>query len=93
MHIRRLVLVAFMFAAQLVAGIHALEHFKGESDGHLPGQTCSVCLISHELTAALTTNVMPLPVSHASFALASVVLTGRDSLPATSPRQRGPPKA
>ncbi|MEY4591596.1 MAG: hypothetical protein RIR18_491 [Pseudomonadota bacterium] len=93
MLLRRLILVAFLLAAQLVASAHALEHIGGKSDGHFPGQTCSVCLVAHDLTAALTASVPPLPPFQASFALVSVSSTGRDTLPALLPHQRGPPAA
>lgn len=93
MLIRRLILVAFLLAAQLSAGAHALEHIGGKSDGHLPGQSCSVCLVAHDLTAALTASISPLPSPQTSFELVSVVPTGRNTLPAPLPRQRGPPVA
>ena len=93
MILRRLILVAFLLAAQLSAGAHALEHIGGKSNGHLPGQSCSVCLVAHDLTAALTAFVPPLPPSLARFVLVSVLPTGRDTLPALLPYQRSPPAA
>ena len=93
MLLRRLILVAFLLAAQLAAGAHALEHFGVKADEHAPDQRCSVCLLAHDLSAALTASVPDLPPSQASIVLVSVLPTGRSSLQALNPYQRGPPAA
>lgn len=50
--LRPLLFACLLFAAQLVAGVHAVEHTLGDADGLTP-HTCPLCLEAHDLGAAL----------------------------------------
>lgn len=92
MFLRRLILVLVLLAAQMAAGVHALEHIVEQADGHPPGQTCSVCLAAHDLTTTLTGDNPPPPVPTATHALPAFALAASITAPAPLARQRGPPK-
>lgn len=90
--LRHLLLACLLFAAQLVAGVHAVEHTLGEADG-LPPHTCPLCLEAHDLGAALPAlpPVLFSPPTVGEVVVHAPVLAGVVDLPL--PRQGAPPFA
>lgn len=91
MLLRRLILVLVLLLAQLGASVHALEHFSGKVDEHLPGQVCSQCLASHDLNSVLNGTVPALAPPTTQHVQTDVRFASRIPLAPSSPRQRGPP--
>ena len=81
--------------AQLLLGAHAVEHAwgKGDQDGGPGGQVCELCLLAHDLGAALPGSALALPTCPPDLPQLSEAVSGRSALPAPLARQRAPPPA
>jgi len=88
--LRHLLLVAFLFFAQLAAGAHAVEHAAGK-EGALPAHACELCLAAHDLGSALPSLAVLPPVIAVCLPPAALVFHARSSFPAPPARQRDPP--
>jgi hypothetical protein len=90
LHLRRLLLVVVLFFAQLAAGAHAVEHAAG-NDGALPTHACQLCLVAHDLGAALPALATLPPVLAVQLVPESFSAHGRSAFPAPIATQQGPP--
>lgn len=88
---RPLLLALCLFAAQLAAGMHALEHAASKEP--LPNHVCELCLAGHDLGSGLTAALPALPVASSPVLAAVVQKHGRASLPPPPASQRAPPFA
>ena len=77
LHLRRVLLVAMLFFAQLAQG--------------LPTHACHLCLTAHDLGAALPSLVALPPVLSVQLVPASFSAHGRTAFPAPIATQQGPP--
>ncbi len=88
--LRQILLVAALLFAQLVAGVHAVEHVAGK-EGGLPTHKCELCLVAQDLGAGLP-SIATLPVvAQAHSLLESIPVDGRSAFPAPQVRQGAPP--
>ncbi|MDD2742957.1 MAG: hypothetical protein PHV02_11830 [Rhodocyclaceae bacterium] len=88
---RHLLLVAVLVFAQWAAVGHSVEHAMGDQDA--PQHACALCLVAHDLTAALpSVALIPLPLAP-YLAPEMLPLHSRSSFPAPLAVQRGPPQA
>ena len=92
LHLRRLLLVAVLFFAQLAAGAHAVEHAAGNENG-LPTHACQLCLAAHDLGSALPSVVALPAVAAPQLIPESLNSFGRKAFPAPTASQRAPPLA
>ncbi len=88
--LRQILLVAVLLFAQLVAGVHAVEHVAGK-EGGLPTHTCELCLAAHDLGAGLQGYATLPVVAQARPPLESIPVDGRSAFPAPQARQGAPP--
>lgn len=89
---RHLLLVLALVFAQLAVGVHAVGHAAGDDEA-LPTHACALCLVAHDLGAALP-SLAHLPLLAFALALGVGLLpAGRASLPAPPASQRAPPFA
>lgn len=90
--LRHLLLVLVLVLAQLAGAAHAVEHAAGK-DGVPPTHVCELCMVAHDLSAALPGLASSLPILAGRLPLACTSLLGRHDSPAPHPSQRGPPAA
>jgi hypothetical protein len=89
--LRQILLVAALLFAQLLAGVHAVEHVAGK-EGGLPTHICELCLAAHDLGAGLP-GYATLPVAaQAHPPLESISVDGRSAFPVPQARQGAPPR-
>ena len=89
--LRHLLLVVVLVFAQWAAAMHSVEHAMVDQDA--PPHTCALCLVAHDLTAALpSAALIPLPLAP-YLAPEMLQLNSRSSFPAPLAVQRGPPQA
>ena len=89
--LRHLLLVAVLVFAQWAAAVHSVEHGKLHQDA--PPHACALCLVAHDLTAALPSAALtPLPLVQ-YLAPEILPLHSRSAFPAPLAVQRGPPQA
>jgi hypothetical protein len=89
---RHLLLVMALVFAQLVAGVHAVEHGLGK-EGAPSLHTCQLCLSAHDLGSALPGTAAPPPVVETLLTPETVSFTARSYLPPPRTSQRAPPSA
>ena len=90
--LRHLLLVVVLLFAQLASGAHAIEHVVSQEDG-LPQHVCELCLVAHDLGAALP-SMASLPLASVpGVAPACPTANDRAALPAPLAHQRGPPQS
>ena len=89
--LRALLFAVVLFAAQLAAGLHGLEHER--RDGALPDHVCELCLAAQALGAGLPASLPVLPLADCSLPLVPTPLSGRTSLPPPPAAQGAPPLA
>lgn len=89
--LRHLLLVVVLVFAQWAAAAHSVEH--GELDQDALPHVCALCLVAHDLTAALpSVALIPLPLAP-YLAPEMLPLHSRSNFPAPLAVQRGPPQA
>lgn len=89
---RHLLLVAVLFFAQLLAGMHAIEHVAANEEA-LPTHLCVLCLAAHDLGAALPSLAALLPPALPSAVPAVAPMQARTAWPVPLARQGAPPRA
>ncbi len=89
--LRQILLVAALLFAQLVAGVHAVEHVAGKEKG-LPTHVCELCLAAHDLGAGLPAHAALPPVERAKLPLENTLASGRSAFPPPLARQGAPPR-
>ena len=88
--LRHLLLVVVLVFAQWAAAMHSIEHATVHQDA--PPHACALCLVAHDLTAALpSVALIPLPQAP-TLAPEMLRLHSRSSFPAPLAVQRGPPQ-
>ena len=90
--LRHLLLVAVLFFAQLAAGAHAVGH-AADNDGGLPAHVCELCLVAHDLGAALPSLAALPPVVVPLLVPEALHPHARSAFPPPAAPQRGPPSA
>lgn len=90
--LRHFLLVVTLVFAQLLAGVHAVEHAAG-NDGALPTHACQLCLAAHDLGTALPSLVALPPVVAAQLLPEAFSSHDRETFPAPLASQRAPPNA
>ena len=88
--LRRLLLVAVLVLAQLVAGAHAVSHAEDNESG-LPGHVCELCLAAHDLGTALPALVALPPPAEQGFVREALRTHEHRAFPPPATPQRGPP--
>ena len=87
-----LLLVFSLLLGQLLAGAHAIEHAASRDEG-LPTHACQLCLMAHDLGAALPSLVSLPPVVLPLWVPESLATHARTDWPAPVASQRGPPRS
>ena len=90
--LRHLLLVAAIVLAQLAGTAHAIEH-AADDPGTPPGHSCALCLVAHDLGAALPAAVLQPAVVAPGLPAPPAIPAGRSAVPPPPPSQRGPPAA
>jgi hypothetical protein len=90
--LRHLLLVAFLFFAQLAAGAHAVGHAVDHEDGS-PPHFCELCLAAHDLGTALPSLAALPPACLPELIPAALQVNDRSAFPPPAAPQRGPPSA
>jgi hypothetical protein len=90
--LRHLLLVAALLFAQLAAGAHAVGHAADNESG-LPTHACELCLVAHDLGAALPSLAALPPVQVPGLAPEALVAQGRTVFPPPAAAQRAPPNS
>ncbi len=90
--LRHLLLVLALVLAQLAVGAHAVEHAAGK-EGALPTHACELCLVAHDLGAALPSLAVLPPVQLPQLTPETREANDRAAMPAPVACQRGPPHA
>ena len=89
--LRHILLVAVLLFAQLAAGAHAVGHAADNENG-LPTHTCALCLVAHDLGAALPSLPVLPSIQPPRLMPELLVIHGRADFPPPAAPQRGPPR-
>ena len=90
--LRHLLLVVVLLCAQLAAGAHAVGHAAGDETG-LPTHACELCLVAHDLGAALPALALAPLVVPPVLVPEALHTNARSAFPPPAAVQRGPPAA
>lgn len=89
--LRHLLLIVVLVFAQWASATHNVEHAMGDQDA--PQHACALCLVAHDLTAALPSVALMPSLLALYLAPEMLPLHSRSSFPAPLAVQRGPPQA
>lgn len=90
--LRHFFLVVALVFAQWAAAGHAVEHAAGK-EGALPAHACELCLVAHDLAAALPGVAVLPPLLEVLLVPESLAFAARSQLPPPATRQGAPPAA